>query len=89
MTSTTHFARVMTSFAVLCIATSVFAQDSPTAGSSGENAEASSKCPVMGPIKDASQQKHGGWGLFEWGLVAESVEPADPSSEFAQEQSDG
>ena len=30
------------------------------------------------------RQTHGGWGLFESGLVAESVEPADPSSEFAQ-----
>jgi catalase-peroxidase len=45
----------MTSLAVLCIAASplsqdLFAQDSPTAGSSGEKTEISSKCPVMGAI---------------------------------------
>ncbi len=60
-------------------------QDSRPAGPHGENMEAGSKCPVTG----ATRQTHGGRGLFESGLVAESVEPADPSSEFAQEQSDG
>ena len=34
-------------------------------------------------------RKHGGWGHVVSGLVAESVEPADPSSEFGPEQSDG
>jgi hypothetical protein len=28
---------------------------------------------------------HGGWGLFESGLVAKSIEPANTSSELAHE----
>ena len=84
MTITTHVARVMTTFAVLCIATSC-AQNSRTSGPQRENAEAGGKCPVMGD----SPQTHGGWGHVESGLVAESTEPADSPSELAHEQSDG
>lgn len=48
---TTQFARVMTSVAVLCSATFVFAQDSRSAGIHGENMPAGSKCPVTGAIQ--------------------------------------
>ena len=53
MTITTHFARVIASFAMLCIATSVFAQNSPTRNKeSGQPLGADkidiSKCPVIG-----------------------------------------
>ncbi|NND97295.1 MAG: catalase/peroxidase HPI [Pirellulaceae bacterium] len=54
MTSTHHFARVMASFAVLCIANSLFAQDSPSASLTADNAQISNKCPVMGAIPDPS-----------------------------------
>ncbi len=54
MTSPIYFARVTTSFAVLVIATSGFAQDSPTAVSSGTKTAATATCPVMGVIPDAS-----------------------------------
>tara|TARA_R110002049_G_scaffold309268_1_gene519550 strand:+ start:70110 stop:72452 length:2343 start_codon:yes stop_codon:yes gene_type:complete len=58
MNPTTPFARVVTSLAVLCIATSALisqtalAQQSLTAVASQENAAAIDKCPVMGPMKD-------------------------------------
>ena len=57
-----------------------------TAKPIGENMETSTKCPVMGGTRNRT---HGGWGHVESRLVAESVEPADPSSELAHEQSDG
>ncbi len=56
MIPTTKVARIATSFAVLCIASSVFAQDTPTAVSSAENAEASAKCPVMGAVTNPSNR---------------------------------
>ena len=49
MKITTHSARVMTSFAMLCIASSAFAQSSPSAVSSGAGTESTLQCPVMGP----------------------------------------
>ncbi len=58
MTSATHFARIMTSLAVLCIATSAFAQNSRTAKSPQESTEKKmesiSKCPVMGAVRPAA-----------------------------------
>jgi len=58
MTSATHFARIMTSLAVLCIATSAFAQNGQTAESPQESKEkkmeSSSKCPVMGAVRPAA-----------------------------------
>ncbi len=48
MTSTTNFARALTSFAMLCIAPAVCAQESMSLGALGATTEASSKCPVMG-----------------------------------------
>jgi catalase-peroxidase len=60
MTTTIHFARAITSGAVLCIATSVFAQNRPTATKDGgqpfgrEIMESSSKCPVMGAVRPAA-----------------------------------
>ncbi len=66
MSSKTHFTRITTSFAVLCIAASVFAEDSPTATSSGGNTEAMAKCPVMGAIPDASD-RHTALGVYSNG----------------------
>ncbi len=50
MTPTIQLARRVTSLAVLCIATSTFAHDSPTANSSGTGAASTAKCPVMGDV---------------------------------------
>jgi len=46
MTSSTHLARVVTSFAVACLATSAFAQDSDGAGAHGKAVDASMKDQV-------------------------------------------
>jgi catalase-peroxidase len=54
MTSKTHFARVMTSFSVLCIASSVVVQDSRAAEPHEKGTETTSKCPVMAETKDAN-----------------------------------
>ena len=60
MTATIYLPRVMTSCAVLCIATSAFAQNYPTSNKDvgepiGEEImENSSKCPVMGAVKPAA-----------------------------------
>ena len=65
MTTITHFARVITSMAVLCIATSVCAQNRPTHGEDQkpqatkpikEKTEDISKCPVM--TGTAGPQRH-------------------------------
>ena len=59
MTETTYLNRVMTSCALLCIATSLYAQNHPTPIKDvgkpiGEEImEISSKCPVMGAVKPA------------------------------------
>ncbi len=50
MTKTKRFTQV-TSFAMLCFATSAFAQDAPTAQSHGERMSTGSKCPVTGAIQ--------------------------------------
>ena len=70
MTTTSHFARVMTSCAVLCIASSVFAQNRTAATQdSGQpkgqkNMEAMSKCPVIsGTLKDASDRHTAAGGM--------------------------
>ncbi len=60
MATTIHFARVMTSCAVLCIATSVFAQNRPTPTKDlgqpigGRIVENSNQCPVMGAVRPAA-----------------------------------
>jgi len=60
MTTTIHLARVMMSLAVLCIATSVLAQNRPTFTKNGGQPiggkimENSSKCPVMGAVRPAA-----------------------------------
>ena len=73
MTSTAHFARLTASFAVLCIASNVYPQDSPNAGSPQENAGspqeksvASNICPVMGSVADASG-RHTAAGVYSNG----------------------
>ncbi|QDV41480.1 Catalase-peroxidase [Stieleria neptunia] len=63
MRSITHLARGMTSVAVLCIGTTAFAQDSPSASSSGGDDNALSKCPVMGAIPDPSN-RHTAAGVY-------------------------
>ena len=65
MTTTTHVARVLTNFAMLCLGTSVFAQNHPTPGEDQEpqatnplkvSTEDISKCPVM--TGAAGTQRH-------------------------------
>ena len=64
MITTIHFARTMTSLAMLCIATSVFAQDRPALTKdsglqiSGKEADSSSKCPVIGGTQKPSAERH-------------------------------
>ncbi|WP_442510016.1 catalase/peroxidase HPI [Novipirellula sp. SH528] len=75
MNHKTRFARAITSFAVLCIATPGFAQVKESAIPLGEmNTEkeaasknaAASKCPVMGSVADASQ-RHTAAGVYQNG----------------------
>ncbi len=57
MTPTTQFARYSTSLAVLCIATSVFAQGpQPVSGGDRESGADLAKCPVMGAPSDPSMR---------------------------------
>ena len=63
MTTKTHFARVMTSCAVLCIASSLFVRNRTAPTTDGgqpvgeNNIEAISKFPVIsGTLKDASDR---------------------------------
>ena len=70
MTTTTHFARVMTSCAVLCIASSLFAQNRTAPTTDGgqpvgeNNMEAIGKCPVIsGTLKDASDRHTAAGGM--------------------------
>ena len=64
MITTIHFARTMTSLAMLCIATSVFAQDRPALTKdsglqiSGKETDSSSKCPVIGGTQKPSSERH-------------------------------
>jgi len=51
MNTRTQFARVVASFAVLCMATPVLAQDSPASGTHGKSMAAGSRCPVTGAIQ--------------------------------------
>ncbi|MBS1996751.1 MAG: catalase/peroxidase HPI [Cyanobacteria bacterium SZAS LIN-2] len=53
MTAKIQFARVMKSLSILCLTTSVCAQNSLAAGPSEEKSEAS-KCPVMGSTRDTA-----------------------------------
>jgi len=67
MTSTDHFVRITTSFAVLLVSSAAFAQQSTTASSTqsiGEKKmENISQCPVMGPTQDPSS-RHTAAGVF-------------------------
>ena len=73
MITSIHFARVTTSFAMLCIATSVFAQNRPTpTKSSGqpigaEKMDSSSKCPVIGGTQRTTLERHTAAGALSNG----------------------
>ena len=73
MTTSTHFARVITSFMMLCIATSVFAQNRPIlTKDSGqpvgaEKLESSAKCPVIGGTQRATSERHTAAGVLSNG----------------------
>ena len=73
MITSIHFARVTTSFAMLCIATSVFAQNSPApTKSSGqpigaEKMDSSSKCPVIGGTQRTTLERHTAAGALSNG----------------------
>jgi catalase-peroxidase len=54
MTTTTQFVRVLASCAVLCIATSVLAQNAEIRSSKVEKSDVSIKCPVMGDMRSAA-----------------------------------
>ena len=73
MTTSTHFARVITSFMMLCIATSAFAQNRPNlTKDSGqpvgaEKLESSAKCPVIGGTQRATSERHTAAGVLSNG----------------------
>ena len=73
MITSIHFARVTTSFAMLCIATSVFAQNRPApTKSSGqpigaEKMDSSSKCPVIGGTQRTTLERHTAAGALSNG----------------------
>ncbi len=64
MSTTIHFARTMTSLAMLSIATSVFAQDRPALSKesaqpiAGKETDSSSKCPVISGTQKPSSERH-------------------------------
>lgn len=58
MTKTTRFARVMTSFAALCIAAPVFAQGTPTQGSASNAGSDIAQCPVMGGVQRPASERN-------------------------------
>ena len=78
MTKTTNFARVMMSFAVLCVATLVFAQNCTTPADNHnpqntkpvkEGAENGGKCPVLGAAAEAQKPATAGASPYrdkEW-----------------------
>src|SRR6056297_2754267 len=65
MTFTVPLARVTTSLALLCIATSGFAQE-PSTASPGGKASAAAKCPVMGDV-NAPSNRHTAAGVYSNG----------------------
>ena len=91
MTSTTNVARVMTSVAVLCIATSLTAQDAPTAASAGQKFDAASQCPVIGMnVKDpkyrhtaAGAMSNGDWwpNMLNLQILHQNSSKSDPMGE--------
>src|SRR6056297_1342927 len=64
-TFTVPLARVTTSLALLCIATSGFAQE-PSTASPGGKASAAAKCPVMGDV-NAPSNRHTAAGVYSNG----------------------
>ncbi len=64
MITTIHIARAMTSLPMLCIATSVFAQDRTVLTKdsaqqvAGKETDSSSKCPVIGGTQKPSSERH-------------------------------
>ena len=64
MTSRSQFVRTATSFAVLCIAPSVFAHGSPSSGTPGETMESCGVCPVTG--KSFGQAPAGDMSSKDW-----------------------
>ena len=73
MITTVHFASAMTSFAMLCIATSVLAQDrlalkkDSTPQIAGKETDSSSKCPVIGGTQKPSSERHTAAGTMSNG----------------------
>ncbi len=73
MISTIHIARSLTSLPMLCIATSVFAQDRPAVTKdsvqqvAGKETDSSSKCPVIGGTQKPSSERHTAAGTMSNG----------------------
>ncbi len=67
MATTTHFAQVITSFAVLCIATLVSAQDPQTAGPQEKNLATAAECPVIGGTHLPPSERHTAAGAYSNG----------------------
>ncbi len=61
MTSAAHFARAVTSFAALCLAPYVLAQESPRAGSPGESKPSSREYPEKGKNMAAERRSNQDW----------------------------
>ena len=69
MNARTQFARVVASFAVLCMAAPAFAQESPAAAPHGNRMAGGSKCPVTGAIQS----------LMALGMSAHGIAGDSPS----------
>ena len=73
MTITTQFARLLTSIAMLCIATTGFAQNRPTPAKNNgqpiaaENIDSNIKCPVIGGTQRPPSQRHTAAGAMSNG----------------------
>jgi catalase-peroxidase len=69
MTTTAHLARILPSLAVLCIATSAFAQNRPATKNLGEKTLDSSTCPVIGGTMRPTSERTtaaGGMSTEDW-----------------------
>jgi len=72
MSTKIHFARAMTSFAMLCIAPSVFAQNSPLTkdaaqSAGGKKADGIAQCPVIGGTQKPFSERHTSAGAMSNG----------------------
>ena len=82
MITTKRFTHV-TSFAMLCFATSAFAQDAPTSQSHGERMSTGSKCPVTGAIQSLM-----GLGMSSHGPSAPGPAVGSPTTVGAMSNED-